>query len=214
VGTSIILIPTGVYVTVFTRRRNMYKLFISILLSTGCVPFVESLETEEFETGTETIQIEDEKVVFEKSIGGMSFSPGCEFYKEHPPVIDSSWSETSKEEIRRGVKLWEDALGIELGAVPIVGDCSRNNPITSCIVKLDEYCIEGEEPGEQIFLFTNALRDHNFSPAYLADLAAHEVGHYLMIPHTETGIMSTHRNLVKDPQVGEEDLDAYAKACP
>jgi hypothetical protein len=196
------------------KGKDMYKLLIGIMFSTGCVPFVESLEREDFETGTEEIQNIDNKVEYNDSTGGMSFFPGCDFYKDHPPVIDPDWSEASQESIRRGVKLWEKALGIELGDVPVsTEDCSRNNPVVSCIVKLDEHNIEGEESGQQIFLYVRTLRELKFTPDFLADLAAHEVGHYLMIGHTETGVMATHRHLVKDPEITQVDIDAYSAAC-
>jgi hypothetical protein len=194
---------------------NNLIIFIALIFSTGCVPFIESLERDEFEVGTEQNINIDNKVVYNESIVGMSFFSTCDFYKNNPPVIDPDWSPNSQEQIRKGIKLWEDALGIELGNVPVsTEDCSRENPVVSCIVKItNEYNIGGENPNPQIFLYVKPLQDHNLSPSYLADLAAHEIGHYLMIPHTETGVMSTHRKLIKNPQITEVDIDAYASAC-
>lgn len=184
----------------------MYKILIALMFLGCAAEVTEDIETE---TNTET----DYKYSYLPTIGGTSFNSGCDYYKSNSLVIDPDFSEIEIENIRKGIQLWEDALGIELGDKISEENCSRTNVVKNCIVKIDDERIDYEQIKPQIFLFMKALENHNFDERHLVDVTAHELGHYIGLGHIETGMMDGKRGLILNPVITDADLRYYAETC-
>jgi hypothetical protein len=156
---------------------------------------------------------EDYQYTYLPTIGGTAFNEGCNYYKTNSLVIDPDFSEIEIQNIRKGIQLWEDALGIELGDKVSIENCSREHKVKNCIVKIDDERIDYEIVKPQIFIFMKALDSRNFDERHLADVTAHELGHYLGLGHIDTGMMNGKRGLRLDPVITDADLRYYAEIC-
>lgn len=181
-----------------------------ILICMVCFSCSSAIETEDITSISEV----DNKYEMNKKVGGQSFFPKtCDDYKKNQIVLDPDWNEEEIFYIRKGAKLWEEALGIDIGNLEIASEnCSREFPITNCIVKLD-YNFSGEKSNKQIYIYYNVFEDHNYDASYLSDVIAHEVGHVLGISHTSNGVMATVRGINNNPVISQEDIDMYSESC-
>jgi uncharacterized protein YebE (UPF0316 family) len=169
------------------------------------------------------VQQIDNKYGMAKDVLALSFIEGCDYYKTNSLVIDSDFAKEERDKIVEGIRLWEDALGIDLNVTTANENCSVEDVIPNCIVKeegysithynadIDEFVLMDAYP--QIVVYMQAFKDYNHNTNHLKDLIAHEVGHYLGLSHTWHGIMSISRKLTKNPVISEYDLTTYSETC-
>lgn len=200
-------------------------IFFIMFVTSGCgVPLYEEFQDDPKVEDIREVQNTDIKYYYDDSIGGMAFFTGnCDYYIDHPFVLDPDWDDDQVYYIRNGVKLWEKSLGIDLGDIEIADkNCSREVRVLNCIVKINDRQILQEmkygndlyvSPNYQIFLYVEALDVKGYGNIFLSDLAAHETGHVLGMGHTSKGIMSTNRPFELSPIVSKEDIDEYDRAC-
>lgn len=139
-------------------------------------------------------------------------------------VIDPDFTDEEVEQIRQGIKLWEDTIGVDLGEVVISEqDCSRYTKIKTCIVKIEDeglYVINAtendsrdyESTHNQIHLYVNSFY-YFYDMSYLSGLVAHEVGHYLNLSHTKNGLMAAGGAFTLPITITDVDLLEYSEKC-
>lgn len=196
---------------------SIVKLFCILLIFCSCT--VQFSEKE-----IQAIKYRDDQFGFAQYIIGLSFFGDCEYYKSNPLVIDPDFTKEEREQIIEGIRLWEDALGIDLGEIKIAEkNCSIGNVVSNCIVKEQNYSITyyNTEANDfvlvdnfpQIIIYMKAFDDNKYNTNHLKDLVAHEVGHYLGLSHTWQGTMSINRKLTPNPIISDFDLTAYSETC-
>lgn len=194
--------------------NNISKFRILILSILSVIIFGCASEIKEDLIDIQTNVNFDYQYEYLPTIGGIAFNTGCDYYKTNSLVIDPDFSAVEVEYIRKGIQLWENALGIELGDSISTEDCSRvGREVRNCIVRIDDEYVKGETINHQIFFFMKVLETHGFDERYLEDLAAHELGHYLGLGHIEIGMMDGIRRLRLQPKITDADLIYYAQTC-
>jgi hypothetical protein len=141
---------------------------------------------------------------------GASVTNDCDYYNNFPLIISSEFSNSKIKIIREAALLWENGLGIELGSLPVSeAPCTQDNPIHGCIVLLPYY-IERDYWGGQIEIYSEVIE---YSKRWndLKYIAAHEIGHYLGIKHTSSGLMN--EKAETKFELTEVDINAYSNVC-
>jgi hypothetical protein len=139
----------------------------------------------------------------------------CEYYKEFPLVIDPDFNNDEVEQIRAGAKNWEDAIGIDLGSLPISNiNCSRESSIPGCIIKSDKIIESDQRAFPNILVYMDSIIEGDFS---LELVITHEIGHYIGIVHTnnEESIMYylSQNGQIENYQISEYDINVYEQVC-
>ena len=137
----------------------------------------------------------------------------CDLYQRVPLRLDPTWDKTSADKIREAAKWWEIAVGVDLGSLAAAEqDCSREQPLPGCVMALDvELSSDAELPGIRVYVDRLIAIDGGSWPL-LQLVVAHEVGHYLGVPHVAHGVMqptigTLYRHLL------DVDVTAYEDAC-
>lgn len=149
------------------------------------------------------------------TLAGYAPNVDCDQHRRHPITLDPSWPEDLREVVRAAALQWEGAVGVNLGSLPVSAvDCSRETPVVGCIAMLDyHYSPSDDTTHGDIRVYTRAMVDAGSnSLAALAEVVAHEVGHYLGI-HTHGGDGVMGASVGGASVVGQDDIDLYAEAC-
>lgn len=131
-----------------------------------------------------------------------------------PLVLDPSWDSRTAELIREAARWWEDAVGVDLGAMPVADtDCTLESETPGCIVRLDRAVSGTRVAG--IHLYVGTMHDEGLGWRALMHVTAHEVGHWIGIHHhTESGVMAASFDpSVQRTGLTDADVAAYEAAC-
>lgn len=128
-----------------------------------------------------------------------------------PLVLDPRWDEETAAHIRGAVAWW----GFDLGGLPRADrDCTLDAAVAGCIAPRGYYRQTDPSPaGVDVHL--PALIEYSASWGHLEHLVAHEVGHWIGVPHIDTQGSVMHAELPSTALTALTDADrtAHAEAC-
>lgn len=178
-------------------------LFVLVLLS-GCN---EDCGCELINEGFATDRGELEEFVIGRSMIGNCFPEGLS--------LDPSWT-PEEQEILRVVSLeWKDAIGIDLGELPVNDSCiwdPYSEVTENCILRADRSYSE-EMSSNTIRLYHDTIceyGDNYFS--MLKAAALHEMGHWIGLRHLNNsdGIMFKE---LRNVPIANADINLYEETC-
>jgi hypothetical protein len=138
----------------------------------------------------------------------------CDFYQKVPLIIDPDFSNEEIIQIKKGAKYWEDAIGINLGGLPISEiNCSRENSVLGCITKVNKAILDDKKGYPLIYLYMDHIISGNLP---INKITAHEIGHYIGLVHVDNEQSIMYYAIESgqiELEISEYDIEIYEEVC-
>jgi hypothetical protein len=150
-----------------------------------------------------------EEYVLGRSLIGNCFPKGL--------FLDPSWTSEEQEVIRSAAREWKNAIGIDLGELPVNDLCVWSPYVEgagNCIIRADRSYTE-EIPSDNIRLYHDTLCEYDVNYIrMLRVVALHEIGHWIGIGHLDDSDALMNAEFVGlDSSITNDDINLYEETC-
>ena len=150
---------------------------------------------------------------------GISYGGDCNLNKMPTLVLDPDWDESQVKKIRLGAKQWEEAVGVDLGILPISNvDCGspiEDNWVPGCIVKVSnvgDFCTYDDKFNIDCVNVKTSGIVIGCEDEIIEQISAHEIGHWIGVHHINNFNALMYKYAYQN-KVTEIDIEEYEKKC-